>query len=204
MSEARTAKQRMSRPDDARALRSRKALHDALLALIEEQPFERISIRDITAKAGVSYPVFFRRYGTKEQLLDDIATNEVRRLLALTTPVFDAETSDMSLRVLCDYIDEHRSLWGPLLVGGAANAMHEEFRRIAKEMGETRERKNPWLPVELASAFTASGLFEILAWWMRQPHDYPIQNVVTIIDTLIVRSTARPIDVHLIGAPPSN
>jgi AcrR family transcriptional regulator len=196
----------MSRPDDARALRSRKALQDALLALIEERAFDQISIRDITGKAGVSYPVFFRRYGTKEQLLEDIATEEVRRLLALTVPMFyaEAEPGDLSSRALCDYIDEHRSLWSRLLVGGAAGAMHEEFRRIAKEMGETRERRNPWLPVELASSFTASGLFEILAWWMRQPADYPIENVVAIIDTLIVRSTARPVDVQLVETPASN
>lgn len=204
MSEGRSAKQRMSRPDDARALRSRKSLHEALLTLLEKQPLEQISIRDITAQAGVSYPVFFRRYQTKEQLLEDIATSEVRQLLALTTPVFDAEAGNVSLRALCDYIDAHRSLWSRLLIGGAASAMHEEFRRIAKEMGETRERQNPWLPVELASSFTASGLFEILAWWMRQPADYPIENVVTIIDTLIVRSTARPVDVHLIGTPSSD
>lgn len=203
MGEGRSAKQRMSRPDDARALRSRKALHDALLTLLDKQPFDQISIRDITAEAGVSYPVFFRRYETKDQLLEDIATNEVRQLLALSTPVFHACEGDESLRALCDYISEHRSLWQRLLVGGAAAAMREEFRRIAKEMGETQERKNPWLPVELGATFTVSGLFEILAWWMRQPADYPIENVVTIIDTLIVRSTARPVDVHLIEAPSS-
>lgn len=204
MSDARTAKQRMSRPDDARALRSRKALHEALLALIEERPFEAISIRDITAQAGVSYPVFFRRYATKEQLLEDIATDEVRRLLSLTTPMFDADTGDSGLRTLCEYIADHRALWARLLTGGAAPVMREEFRRIAREMGETRERKNPWLPIELGPSFIASGLFEILAWWMGQPADYPIENVVKIIDTLIVRSTARPVDVQLVDTTRSD
>lgn len=194
----RTAKQRMSRPDDARALRSRKALQDALLALIEEKPFDQITVRDITAAAGVSYPVFFRRYATKEQLLEDIATGEVRRLLSLTTPLFDDPRENASLTALCRYIDDHRSLWERLLTGGAAAAMRGEFQRIAKEIEKTRERSNPWLPVELAASFIVSGLFEIIAWWMGQPADYPIENVVKIIDALIVRSTARPVDVQLI------
>src|SRR5687767_1318963 len=188
----------MSRPDDARALRSRRALHAALLDLIEENPLEQISIRDITARAGVSYPVFFRRYATKEQLLEDIATDEVRRVLALTSPMFDAHTGGESVRALCQYIDEHRLLWARLLTGGAAPAMREEFKRIAEEIGRTRERMNPWLPPDLASAFIVSGMFEILAWWLRQPADYPIENVATIIDTLIVRSTGRPVDVQLL------
>ena len=188
----------MSRPDDARALRSRQALQSALLALIKESSFDQISIRDITAYAGVSYPVFFRRYATKEQLLEDIATDEVRRVLALTTPMFDSSTGGESIRALCHYIDEHRSLWTRLLTGGAAPAMREEFRRIAEEIGQSRERQNPWLPVELAASFIVSGLFEILAWWMRQPADYPIENIVVFIDTLIVRSTGRPVDVQLV------
>lgn len=197
-----TAKQRMSRPDDARALRSRQALQTALLALIEEKPLDQISIRDITAEAGVSYPVFFRRYETKEQLLEDIATDEVRRVLALTSPMFEADTEGQSVRALCRYIDDHRALWARLLTGGAGPAMREEFKRIAEEIGRTQDQRNPWLPRDLAAAFIVSGMFEILAWWMRQPAEYPIENVVILIDTLIVRSTGRPVDVQLLEPAP--
>lgn len=197
MTETRTAR-RMSRPYDARALRSREALRAALLALIEQRPLDQVSIRDITNQAGVSYPVFFRRYATKEELFEDIATEEVRRLLGLTQPIFDTQSPRESLHVLCGYVDEHRALWTRLLTGGAATAMREEFMRIAGEIGRTRERRNPWLPTDLAAPFVVGGLFEILAWWLRQPADYPIENVVTIIDVLIVRSTAQPVDVKLV------
>jgi AcrR family transcriptional regulator len=192
------AEQRMSRPNDARALRSREALKNALLELIEERSFEQIAIRDITNRAGVSYPVFFRRYETKENLLDDIAAEEVRRLLTLSVPIFNAHQQQESLRALCGYVDEHRVLWTSLLTGGAGPMMRAEFMRIAKEIGSKEPRMNPWLPTELAASFVVSGLFEILAWWLRQPSDYPIANIVTFIDTLIVRSTARPVDVRIV------
>jgi AcrR family transcriptional regulator len=188
----------MSRPEDARALRSRDALQVALLALIDERPFENISIRDITNRAGVSYPVFFRRYATKEQLLDDIATGEIRQLLSLTSPIFEADKQTESLKALCAHIDEQRVLWTRLLTGGAASAMRGEFRRIAKEIGDTREQANPWLPRDLAASFVVAGLFEILAWWLRQPVDYPMENVIKIIDALIVRATVQPRDVQLL------
>ena len=91
MTEPKIANQRMSRPNDARALRSQEALRNALLELVEDRPFDQVSIRDITNVAGVSYPVFFRRYASKEQLLEDIATEEVRRMLALTSPILDEQ-----------------------------------------------------------------------------------------------------------------
>lgn len=193
-----TAAKRMARPDDPRALRSREALRNALLSLVEERPFEQINIRDITSRAGVSYPVFFRRYQTKEDLLADIATEQVRQLLTLTVPVFHAQAQDECLHTLCGYVEDHRLLWTRLLTGGAAPAMREEFRRISLELADRRPRANPWLPVDLATSFVVGGLFEILAWWLAQPTDYPTENVVKIIDTLIVRSTARPVDVQLV------
>lgn len=193
-----TATKRMARPNDPRALRSREALKDALLHLVEEYPFEQISIRDITSRAGVSYPVFFRRYETKEELLADIAAEEVQRLLQLTVPIFNAHMQAESLRVFCRYVEDHRLLWTRLLTGGASLVMREEFKRISTEIAHQHERVNPWLPVDLAAPFVASGLFEILAWWLGQPADYPVENIIMMIDTLVIRSTARPVDIQLV------
>ena len=194
----------MSRPDDARALRSRDALKEALLRLIERRSFDQISIREITAAAGVSYPVFFRRYATKEDLLGDIAAEEVRNLLTRASPIMDRESQDPSLRGLCNFVDSHRKLWTTLLTTGATAIMRAEFIRIAKEIAVTRKRSNPWLPVDLAASFVVSGIFEILAWWLQQPAAYPIENIMTFLDVLVVRSTARPVDVKLTRVPVSS
>jgi AcrR family transcriptional regulator len=192
--------QRMSRPDDARALRSRDALKEGLLRLIERNPFDQISIRDITTAAGVSYPVFFRRYRNKEELLADIAAEEVRNLLARASPMMDRD-SEESMRGFCNFVKAHRKLWTTLLTTGATSIMRAEFIRIAKEIAATRKRSNPWLPVDLAASFVVSGIFEILAWWLQQPASYPIENVMTFLDVLIVRSTARPVKIKLLKFP---
>jgi len=192
------ANQRMSRPDDARALRSREALKNALLALLEERQFHEITIRDITNRAGVSYPVFFRRYGAKEELLSDIASAEVRNLLNRSYPALKSGSPEKSLGELCMYVDEHRALWKSLLTTEAASAMRSEFAHISAGIGELDNRANPWLPVSLASRFVASGVFEILAWWLSQPDDYPIRNVLAFLNQLIVEPTlvSRPIELE--------
>jgi len=193
------ARQRMSRPDDARAIRSREALQAALLALLGECAFHEVTIRDITTRAGVSYPTFFRRYGTKEELLKDIAAGEVRRLLGATVPNMQRASPEESLILLCGYVHERRTLWKALLTTQAAGAMRVELARIFAEIGNSQdlERKNPWLPVSLVSRFVASGVFEILAWWLSQEDDYPVRNVVTFLTQLIVEPTLVSRDVKL-------
>lgn len=180
-----------TQPDDARVERSVDALRAALLELIEHKSFDQISIRNITEAAGLSYPTFFRRFAKKEELLADIAADEVRKLLSLSETAIDKRNTQESGAMLCQYVQEHRRLWAVLITGGAATAMRQEFMRIAQEIAETRPRQNPWLPIELAVPFVTSGIFEIIAWWMRQPEDYPTANVVKIFDALIIDTTRR-------------
>jgi AcrR family transcriptional regulator len=192
-----------TRPDDARAQRSIDALRAAFLELLERKPLEDIAIREITDGAGVSYPTFFRRFGSKHELLEDIATEEVSKLLSLGQAAFGKTEATSSAEDLCRYVQQHRALWAALLNGGAADAMRAEFKRIAEETAYTRPRANPWLPIDLAAPFVTSGVFEILAWWMRQPDDYPLENVVTLFNALIVETTARPRNIVL-GSSPEN
>lgn len=186
-----------SKPDDPRAQRSIKALQDSLLALLEHKPIDQISLKEITDGAGLSHVTFFRRFGSKEELFQHIATEEVRHLLHRGQSAMTAE-SPASAQGMCDYVQAHRKLWKTLLTGGAAPVMRAEFMRISAEITAVRGRANPWLPIDLGVPFVASGIFEILSWWMRQPDGYPIQNVVTLLDVLIIQTVGRPRTIALI------
>jgi AcrR family transcriptional regulator len=154
---------------DPRAVKSGHALRAALLALLERKPLEQITVREITAQAGVHYATFFRHHPTKEALLDDVAADQIDQLVALSLPVLDAVDGYASFLTLCRYVDEHRKLWTALLTGGAAGAMKTELLRVSKEVANERGPKEGWMPVELAVICTVSLIVEILSWWLAQP-----------------------------------
>lgn len=55
-----------------RSARTRAALQDAALRLFERQGFDRTTVAEVAAAAGVSHMTFFRHFPTKEAvLLDD-------------------------------------------------------------------------------------------------------------------------------------
>jgi AcrR family transcriptional regulator len=183
-------------PEGPRAQRSIDALRASLLELIEVKSIDEITIRNITDAAGLSYPTFFRRFARKEELLEDIAAREVREVLSLGSAALQGGGSG-SGKPLCDYVHAHRRLWRTLLTGGASGVMRMEFMRIAREIADSRPPSNPWLPTDLAVGFVTGGIIEVLTWWMNQPDDYPVSNVIKLFDALIVDNASRPRDIRL-------
>src|SRR3954469_18232805 len=58
---------------DRRALRTRDALGDALVELMHERPFRRITVQEVLDRAGVGRSTFYTHYKDKDDLfLSDV------------------------------------------------------------------------------------------------------------------------------------
>lgn len=180
-------KEKDDAPTDARQLRSRAALTGAMLALLEEKPFDQVTIREISARAGTGYATFFRHYPTKEALLADIAAEEIADLLAMTTPLLYDVNSLESTKALCRNVAAQRKLWAALLTGGAASTVREEFIRQARELAGDAARPESWLPADLGVVYGTGGTIDLLAWWLSQDEqDYEPEEIATILNRLII------------------
>ena len=178
---------------DARVQKTRAALRDALLALLEERPFDAITIRDLAARAGAGYATFFRHYPDKGSLLADLAADEISALLALALPILDEADTHAACVALCSYVDARRHLWSVLLTGGAAGNLREEFIRQAHQIAAARPTPDDsaWLPKEVAVVFGVSGTVEILAWWLQHGRDHSLEQVAQILDRLVIAPILR-------------
>lgn len=176
----------LSTASDARAVRTREALRAALLKLLAVKSLAQITIRDIAAEAGIGYTTFFRHHPTKESLLDDLAAEQLRRLITLVMPMLNSQNAIAASETLFQYVDEERALWSTLLTGGAAGALKQEFLRICQEIAESWPSPNTWPPVEVTTQLVASGTVELLAWWLRQSAPISVKELAEIYEHLIV------------------
>jgi AcrR family transcriptional regulator len=172
-------------------LRTRAALRQALLALIERKPFDDITIRDIVATAAIGYATFFRHFPTKAALLDEVAADQIDRLTAMSIPALSSGGPRASSMAICSYVNEHRAVWSALLTGGAAGAMREEFSRVARLSAERQIQTVSWLPVELSVLYGVSAIVEILTWWLRQRKPLPVAQIAEILDRLVISPTVE-------------
>lgn len=170
---------------DARILQTRGALREGLLQLLASRPLEQITIREIAAAASVGYNTFFRHYTDKEALLKEIATDELRQLIALSVTTLDASNSLQASRALCRFVAEHDTLWSTLLTGGAANTLREEFIRLLRETAPSRISSTAKLPADIGIKLVAVGTLELLAWWLAQDERIPEEQVGEIYEQLV-------------------
>jgi AcrR family transcriptional regulator len=174
---------------DARAVRTREALRLAFLQLLELKPLDQISIRDICAEAAVGYTTFFRHHPSKESLLDDVAAEQIGRLIGLSLPVAETIDTRAASMALFTYVNEHRKLWSTLLTGGAAGVMRTEFLRVSMEIAAERGRPDTWPPADIATILVVSSTIELLSWWLRQSKPISIEKVAEIHEAIIVTPT---------------
>jgi AcrR family transcriptional regulator len=179
-----------SSPKDARAVRSGIALREALLRLLERTAFEQLTVRDICAEAGIHYATFFRHHSGKEALLDDVAADQIARLVELTVPIKELGDDRGSILALCHYVEDHRLLWSVLLNGGAGATMRAEWLR-ATRMVTGPAPADSWLPSELGTICTTSLIVETISWWLRQERGAWLPGpIADIIHRLVTTSIA--------------
>lgn len=183
-----------STTSDARVVRTRESLRQAMLNLLATKPFEQITIRELAADAGIGYTTFFRHHPTKESLLEEIATEEIRQLIDYVLVTFNASDSEKASLALCQYVHDHRTLWTTLLTGGAAGALRDEFISVAKEVAAHTPEQSDWLPAEFGVILVASSTIELLAWWLRQEQEIPLEKIAVIYQRAVLATVFNTLD----------
>lgn len=174
---------------DSRVVQTRQALRQALLTLLKSKPLEQITIREVAATAGVGYNTFFRHHTSKEELLNDVAADEIKQLLELSVTTLDAADTKAASLALCQYVADRDALWSTLLTGGAANTLRNEFIHRSLEVAAAQKKRSDLIPSDLGAKMVASGTLELLAWWLEQKERIPIEKLAAIYDQVVVTPT---------------
>lgn len=94
---------------DPRIRRTRRLLQDALLKLLKEKEFDKISVQDISEAATVNRATFYAHYDDKFALLGELIRVSFLELLARRGAKFDGGCStafQVIILAVCDYLSE--------------------------------------------------------------------------------------------------
>jgi AcrR family transcriptional regulator len=164
---------------DARVRRTRDALGDALVALMQEKSFDTITVQDVLDRAGVSRSTFYTHYSDKDDLLMSDAEEFFEALSIALSEHGDKSDRVFPVKEFFSHLSDVQPFYKALVKSGKFQENMELARghfargieRRLAEMPRSKDIPGNELP---AIAFTHAGaLLSLLTWWldrgMREP-----------------------------------
>jgi AcrR family transcriptional regulator len=179
---------------DRRAARTRRALHDALIALILRKRYDAVTVQDIIDEADVGRATFYAHYTGKEDLLRGGFAELRAELTASHDGRFakDAKAAHdplaFSLAVF-EHVDRYRQVYRALVGGRGGAIALNELRNVLSHVVKQQLssiRDNGVVPPELTLQFVVGAFITVLTWWIeRRPKLRPSEADVLLRSLLM-------------------
>jgi AcrR family transcriptional regulator len=162
----------LDKKTDARVRRTRDALGDALVALMQEKPFETITVQDVLDRAHVGRSTFYSHYSDKDDLLMSDADDFYERVSMGLSAMGDKSERVFPVKEFFSHIVEARDFVNALSSSGKMQESMElarcHFARgIERRLAEIPRGKSIPESERPAVAFAHAGaLLSLMTWWV--------------------------------------
>lgn len=190
-------------PGDLRIRRTRLALRNALLSLIEEKGFEAITVQDLADRAMINRVTFYKHYHDKYELLEHTMHEMLGELSQPVETLLHAPADDGAVyAALVDWLEQvgrYASFYRTMLGKDGNAAFAAQLRNYLEAMVSQvieRSPKNapPALPRAVRMRFVAAGFLGVTEWWLEQKGPLPVPEVATQLQWLLRRVTRNPLE----------
>jgi AcrR family transcriptional regulator len=190
---------------DRRVRRTRELLRSALISLILEKGYERVTVRDIIDRADVGRSTFYAHFRDKEDLFL-AGFEEVRRLFDPPGSLVGGATTGGMRRWPSVRLFEHfwayRTVWKAMAGKQGSNLVKRHLHELLSEIARDQLRPRPpsresqaQVPFEVLVEFTVGALLGLGLWWLDEDKPYSPEEMDQFFRQLTqpgIRTGLRP------------
>lgn len=165
---------------DKRIIRSKTALKQALLTLMEKNSFHAISITEIVEQADYNRGTFYMHYDGKEALLDDIFTGLIDELLqSFRAPyekvdVFRVDELPADAIKIFEHFYDHAAIYTTLFKSDVLPVFREKIFMALKENSlEELAHADDGVNPEFLVIYSMNALLGLIFHWIETGFAYP-------------------------------
>jgi AcrR family transcriptional regulator len=157
---------------DARVRKTRDALGDALVELMQQRPFDSITVQDVLDRANVGRSTFYSHYSDKDDLLMSDADEFFEMFSMALSAHGDQSDRVFPVREFFNHLIDAQQFVAALRSSGKLHAnlelAHGHFARgIERRLGELPKGENITAQQRPAIATAHAGaLLSLMQWWI--------------------------------------
>lgn len=168
-------------------------LADAFKELVCKQPIEKITVKEITDKAGVIRPTFYNHFQDKYELLEWIIRKQI---LEPVNPLISAKMIDEALLLIFHAIREEKEFYNNAVKLEGQNSFERIVRNCIEEMilevvSQNKKQgssRHPWLDAQHISQYYAQSMCFVVVSWIKSGMQIEPQEITDIYNFIITRS----------------
>ena len=174
---------------DRRILKTKKAIYEALVELMQKKKLNSITVTELAAQADINRKTFYTYYSTVNDVLDEgineLITSLKDLLCAMSEDynMFSPQTLFAFLNTIMSDADIARDLFasdnGSLLFNRLQKALQET---LLKELVDKDIKMN----VPVISNFVAGGMISAYYEWITNPDGITLDEMARTLTTLII------------------
>ena len=190
----------MNSSEDRRIARTKAAIREALVALIEEKGFDALTVKDIATRANINRGTFYLHYKDKfdllDQTLEDIARDVESILLEITNFSVadfsnDQKPSAVMVKVF-EYFNANASLMQAILATKGNYALQNKIKKIMwhnifeKNYATFIKKENLRVPSKYLVSYIAAH-FGVVQEWLENGRRETPEEMARILSNLTIR-----------------
>lgn len=158
---------------DARILRTRAALHQAITSLATDKPVGDITVSELAESAGINRVTFYKHYTTPAEALADALQSEITTAIATSTPAPGVDQFTHCIYTALDHLEARKQLYTIAFSDQVDGTVPIMLSRLLTGIAETyltkRRKRKPAVPdvdLDVAAAFLANGATGAIRVWI--------------------------------------
>ncbi|MCR4694327.1 MAG: TetR/AcrR family transcriptional regulator C-terminal domain-containing protein [Pseudobutyrivibrio sp.] len=169
------------------------ALAESLKELAATKPIEKITIKEITDKAGVIRPTFYNHFQDKYELLEWIVKNEV---FAPAEPLMSAGMLKEAVTFILTTLENGKAFYKKAVQLEGQNSFNEIIDRCVYDAIENHLDINkitaladyPWFTSQLVAEFLSHAISWGIIEWIKKGMTVPVTELADVYVKLFNRS----------------
>lgn len=186
------------RVKDRRVRRTRRALREAMLDLMAEKGYDKVTIEELTDRADIGRTTFYLHYSAKQdllleqfgELLDQLVDQLSQVPLSSWQQAGEAFSIDdhpmQPIRMIFQHAADNRDLYQIVLHGEGVDQASERLQAImtnavntflSHKLGEESSQLTMQMPVELFGNYFAGAMLGVIKWWLDADMPYSSEEM---------------------------
>ncbi|MFN8418851.1 MAG: TetR/AcrR family transcriptional regulator [Anaerolineae bacterium] len=175
--------------EDRRVQRTRKLLQAALMGLLAEQRFDKITVQDIIERANVGRTTFYAHFQSKEDLFlsgHDMLIVVICRSFFSEGGGLSEEPSAQLVAFLEEAAQQSRDVFFYLTWGSETGEIIRLLKeRIAAQLEirlrELYSQEHCAIPFEVLAQHVAGSIVSLSSWWLGKATPYSALEIATML-----------------------